>query len=331
MSAPGAGRPPAWQGQGQREGQRETEISIDAANQGSRLDAFLARQGLAASVGAARRLIDLGAVQVDGKSGRKGQQLRIGQVVRLSASAVSAGAADAQTVPPAPELPLVILHADQALVAVDKPAGLPTHPVRPGQAPTLASALIARFPECAHAAEDPREAGFVHRLDVGTSGVIVAARSRTVWQQLRRTLGGEGSEKVYLAEVVPPPAPLAREHQVVETTIGRKGRRSGQVQVGTGRGQLPARTEVIVRQRRPRTWLMEARLRRGRAHQVRAHLHHLGTPVLGDPLYTTETARALAAELGVVSFRLHAWKVSFTHPVTGEPMTIEAPPPPWAV
>jgi 23S rRNA-/tRNA-specific pseudouridylate synthase len=164
--------------------------------------------------------------------------------------------------------------------------------------------------------------------------VVVAARDPDSWQALRRIIGGERCEKCYLAEVVPPPAPLAGEtavdHAVVDAAIGRVGRRSGQVRVGAGRGLLPARTEIAVRQRRSQTWLVEARLHRGRAHQVRAHLAHLGMPVLGDPLYGDAGARALAAALGVGGFRLHAWRICLVHPHTGAALDIEAPPPDWA-
>jgi 23S rRNA pseudouridine1911/1915/1917 synthase len=304
------------------------KLPVTADLAGSRLDAFLVRAGAAASAGAARRLLDQGAVRVDGRPGRKGQLVAAGQTVELQVA--EAG----EAVIPDPAMPLAVLYQDAALVAVNKPAGWPTHPLQPGERGTLASALVARFPECASASRDPREAGFAHRLDTGTSGVVVAARDPDSWQALRRIIGGERCEKCYLAEVVPPPEPLAAggtvDHAVVDAAIGRRGRRSGQVRVGTGRGLLPARTEIAVRQRRPQTWLVEARLHRGRAHQVRAHLGHLGMPVLGDPLYGDPGAAALAAALGVGGFRLHAWRIRLIHPHTGAALDIEAPPPDWA-
>jgi 23S rRNA pseudouridine1911/1915/1917 synthase len=301
-------------------------LPVTADLAGSRLDAFLVRAGAAPSAGAARRLLEQGSVRVDGRPGRKGQLLAAGQTVELQLPPAG------EVVVPDPAMPLVVLYQDAALVAVDKPAGWPTHPLRPGERGTLASALVARFPECARASRDPREAGFAHRLDTGTSGVVVAARDPDSWQALRRSIGGEGCEKRYLAEVVPPPSPMvgAGETAVVDAAIGRSGRRSGQVRVGAGRGLLPARTEIAVRQRRAHTWLVEARLHRGRAHQVRAHLGHLGMPVLGDPLYGDAGAAAVAASLGVSGFRLHAWRIRFVHPHTGATMEIEAPPPAWA-
>ncbi len=223
------------------------KLAVTADLAGSRLDAFLVRAGGVASAGAARRLVEQGAVRVDGRPGRKGQLLATGQTVELAASA------DEPAVLPDPAMPLVVLYQDAAMVAVNKPAGWPTHPLRPGERGTLASALVARFPECATASRDAREAGFVHRLDTGTSGVVLAARDPEGWLALRRIVGGERCEKTYLAEVVPPPAPMNGadiDRTVVEAAIGRRGRRSGQVRVGAGRGLLPARTEVVVRQRR---------------------------------------------------------------------------------
>jgi 23S rRNA pseudouridine1911/1915/1917 synthase len=303
------------------------KLAVTADLAGSRLDAFLVRAGGVASAGAARRLVEQGAVRVDGRPGRKGQLLATGQTVELAA------AVDEPAVLPDPAMPLVVLYEDAALVAVNKPAGWPTHPLRPGERGTLASALVARFPECARASRDAREAGFVHRLDTGTSGVVLAARDPEGWLALRRIVGGERCEKTYLAEVVPPPTPTNGpeiDRMVVEAAIGRRGRRSGQVRVGAGRGLLPARTEVVVRQRRAHSWLVEARLHRGRAHQVRAHLGHLGLPVLGDPLYGGPAALKLAAALGIDGFRLHAWRIRLVHPSTGAALDIEAPPPDWA-
>jgi 23S rRNA pseudouridine1911/1915/1917 synthase len=330
---------------------RRLEVSADEA--GLRLDALLARRGLFASVAAARRAIAAGEVRVGGRRPRKGDRLQAGDGLEVATAA-------GPVVVPDASLPLVVLYTDEALVAVDKPAGMAAHPLRAGEGGTLASALVARFPECAAASPDPREAGLVHRLDVGTSGVLVAARSAELWPQLRRRLGGRGDEgdggdegggddgdegdgaaadaceKTYLAEVAGGPpgggagvgAPV-----VVQAPIGRSGRRSGKVRVGAGRGLLPATTTVVWRAPALAgdAWLVEARLSRGRAHQVRAHLAHLGAPVVGDPRYGDPRAAALAAAHGVVGFRLHAWRLSFVHPLTGRRLLLEAPAPAWTL
>jgi 23S rRNA pseudouridine1911/1915/1917 synthase len=292
-----------------------------------RVDAFLVGRKVAVSAAAARRLLGETAVLIDGRRGRKGDRLEAGQSVEvLPPQARDPGGAVVAAVP------LVVLYEDAALVVLAKPSGIACHPLRDGERGTLADALLARFPECAAAGADPREAGFAQRLDTGTSGVIVAARSPGVHQALREVLGGGGSQKQYLAEVVGVPSPaVTGEVIVVDMPIGRQGRRGSRVVLGGGRGALPARTEIRVRESRGDTALVEATLAVGRAHQVRAHLAHLGTPILGDRLYGDSVAQAMATARGVAEFHLHAWRLRLVHPLTGETMQFEAPPPPWAM
>jgi 23S rRNA pseudouridine1911/1915/1917 synthase len=109
---------------------------------------------------------------------------------------------------------------------------------------------------------------------------------------------------------------------VVTAPIGRQGRHGGRVKLASGRQPLPARTEVTLLEKRVTLALVEARLSRGRAHQVRAHLAHLGIPVRGDPIYGEAEAD--------IGLRLHAWAISLLHPLTARPLRIEAPLPAWA-
>src|SRR5262249_12370198 len=105
-------------------------------------------------------------------------------------------------VEPDPTVAVAWLHVDEALVAVAKPAGVPSHPLQAGERGTAANAIVARFPECAEASPDAREGGLGHRLDNETSGVLLAARSRAAWEGLRAALRAPACEKTYLAEVV---------------------------------------------------------------------------------------------------------------------------------
>lgn len=286
-------------------------ITVDASASGTRLDVFVGRA--VGSAGAARRLIGAGSVLLDGRPAAKGARVSEGQVVEVRREADGAVA-----VPPDTSLPLLVLYEDADLVAINKPGGVPTHPVRPGERGTVAGALVARYPECAAASLDPREAGLAHRLDVGTSGVLLAARSREAWLGLRGALKAPGCEKTYLVEVqgVPPAA------TIVTAPIGRVGRRAGRVRVGRGRGLLPARTDVRLLERRGLTSIVQAQLAIGRPHQVRAHLAHLGCPVVGDDVYGDAK--------GGEALHLHAFRVAFAHPRTGSRTVIEAPAPPWA-
>ncbi len=289
---------------------------VDAAHGDLRLDDFVARHMPGASASWARRAIARGEVTVDGRSGKKGIRVRPGQVV-----AVASADARMAAPTPEPEAALSVLHVDDALVAVDKPAGISSHPLRAGERGTIANALCARYPECAEASEDPREGGLAHRLDRGTSGVLLAARGRTAWHGLRAALGEAACEKVYLAEVV---GRLAAGSAT--GSIGRVGRRGAHVRIERGRRPLPARTDWEVVQVRASTTLIRARLHAGRAHQVRAHLAAAGHPVVGDDIYGAEAAPAP----GACDLHLHAAAVRFVHPATGQELIVRAPPPPWA-
>jgi 23S rRNA pseudouridine1911/1915/1917 synthase len=288
-------------------------VEPDAA--GARVDHMVAAAVPGLSIAAARRLVEGGAVRVDGRPARKGARLAAGQIVEVDDAAI---AARRPGVVPDPDLALDVLYSDDTLVAIAKPPGVPSHPLAGKRTGTAASALAARFPECAAASPDPREGGLVHRLDTATSGVLVAARSAPAWPALRAALGDPDAEKTYLAEVAgAPPA-----HGVADQPIGRVGRRGDRVRVGGGRQPLAARTEWEVLERRDDRTLVRVRLDAGRAHQVRAHLAAAGFPIVGDPKYGGPEAQEL---------HLHAASVRFRHPVSGELISITAPPPPWAI
>ena len=309
-----------------------TRLVVEANEVGVRLDGFLAKRQVLPSSSAARRAIAAGIVRVGGRVAKKGVHLQPGDVVELADSS-----SDGAVLEPSPEVELSVLYQDDALVAVNKPSGIPSHPLRPGEGATLASALVARFPECASASPDAREGGLGHRLDVGTSGVLLAARNREAWHRLREALANAGCEKIYLAEVrghfpsseerafvLPGPRPSSF---VVTVPIGRQGRRGNKVRLAAGRQPLAARTEVTLVESRPGGALVEARLASGRAHQVRAHLSYLGMPVTGDGTYGETNEAEQTADHGL---HLHAWAISFVHPMTLQPLRIEAPPPGWA-
>lgn len=299
---------------------------MDASSAGLRLDQFLARVLVGSSVHGARRLIAAGQVRVDGRrAGKKGDRLAVGQEV------VVAGADPAEAAAPAVEpdasLVLPVLFQDGALIAVDKPAGIASHPLRPGERGTAANGIVALWPSCADASRDPREGGLGHRLDRDTSGVLLAARTRVAWEALRAALREPSCEKTYVAHVAGVPAARGE----FAGAIGRVGRRGARVAIDAGRNPLPARTswEMIAAGAGPSA-LVRARLHAGRAHQVRAHLAAAGYPILGDAVYGAEAARAIAGALGIDRLRLHAEAVRLRHPLTGAPLEIHAPLPAWA-
>ena len=284
------------------------------------------------SVAAARRLLLAGAVRIDGRRPRKGAKVGAGATIDVDDEAL-AGLGRSARAPIAADasVAVTVIHEDAALVAIAKPAGVPSHPLAPDQRGTAANAIVARFPECAAASPDPREGGLVHRLDTGTSGVLIAARTAAVWPALRAALSSDDCEKAYLAEVTGAPA----DSGIETSPIGRVGRRGGRVRVGGGRQPLAAETAWEVIDRRATTALLRVRLSAGRHHQVRAHLAAAGHPIIGDRRYGSAIASARADagtdDRGDELLHLHAESVRFRHPISGESILIEAPPPAWAM
>ncbi|HSP18887.1 MAG TPA: pseudouridine synthase, partial [Myxococcaceae bacterium] len=249
---------------------------------------------------------DRGAVRIGGRPPRKGDRTVAGARVEVRLEAE-----DPRPVPQ-PELPLSVLHVDPQLVAVDKTDGMPSHPLQPGERGTVVNALVARYPECADASDDPREGGLVHRLDTLTSGVLLAARDAAAWRALRDAFTERRVEKVYLAVVTGPVAdtgdidlPLRHRGDHVEPALGGGGRE--------------ALTSFQVRARAGDAALLEVRIQTGVLHQIRAHLAAVGAPVLGDLAYGGR------AHPGLDRFFLHAARLGWAHPISGARLEVSAP------
>jgi 23S rRNA pseudouridine1911/1915/1917 synthase len=296
----------------------ELEVREEAA--GQRLDRFLA-QALGLSRAELRRLFDEGAIRVGGRPSKKGDRVATGQRIRLLL-----GIQDA-SVSPNPALPLKVLHFDDALVFVDKPAGIPSHPLRPGETGTAANALVARFPECVSASEDPREGGLCHRLDIQTSGVLLAARKREVWLQVRGAFGREEVDKRYWALVS---GPIGDEGEI-EIPLRHHRRRKVRVEAASRGepGARPARSVFRVLSRAGQFSLLEVRIITGVLHQVRAHLASIGAPVVGDALYGGLLEEGVAPREREAPptprVLLHARSLELVHPTTGRPLRVESP------
>ena len=213
---------------------------------------------------------------------------------------------------PQPELPLRVLHLDPQLVAVNKPAGMPSHPLEPGERGTVVNALVARHPECADASADPREGGLVHRLDTLTSGVLLAARTAEAWRALRDAFSGRQVDKRYLAVVT---GPVADEGEI-DLPLRHRGDHVEPALSGGGREAL---TDFRVLSRAGDVSLLEVRIHTGVLHQIRAHLAAIGAPVLGDTDYGGRSLPDLRR------FFLHAARLGLTHPATGSRLELAAP------
>jgi 23S rRNA pseudouridine1911/1915/1917 synthase len=283
---------------------RALVVGEDAA--GQRIDRFVG-QRLALSRSRLKALFDAEKVRVDGRTVKKGHAVAKGQTVEV----------ELEETPAAPvadtSVPLTVLYEDEALVVVDKPAGVPALPLRPGETGAVVNALLARYPEMATVGDDPREAGLCHRLDVETSGVLLAARTRPVWEVMRAAFSRDDREAVdkrYLALVT---GPLADEGEI-DVPLAHAGDHVNAVLEG-GR---PALTRFSVRARRGEYALVDVRLVTGVLHQARAHLAAVGAPIVGDVTYGGRP------EPGLERFFLHAVSLAVQHPLTGRRLRVES-------
>ena len=292
-------------------GSGATELRVNAAADGSRVDLFVGR-ALHLSRAKLKKLFEQGAVRIDGRRAKKGDCLRPGQNVRVLLGSRS------HAVIPEPGAPLAVLYQDEALVFVDKPSGSPSHPLAPGELGTVANALVARFPECAAASAEPREAGLCHRLDTATSGVIVAARDRQTWARMRRAFSRGEIDKRYLALVA---GPIADQGEIELPLRHRLSGAVGRVEpaLPAQAGARRAKSSFRVVARAADYALVEVRIHTGVLHQVRAHLAAIGAPVVGDALYGGRPD----ADLG--RFFLHARSLEIDHPRTLRRLKIQSP------
>lgn len=292
------------------------ELTVASPDEGARLDVFLRDRVGGLGRAAVRRLIEEGRVTLDARRASGRERVRAGQrvVVRGELSAAAQ---------PDPSAPLELLYEDAACVVANKPAGMPSHPLVPGELGTLASALVARFPEMANFGYAAREPGIVHRLDTGTSGLVLAARTPAAFAALRAQLEAGAIDKRYLALCagvpddalvgVPLRAALAargpRVHVQLDAELVREGAQPIATEI----------TRVIASDAHGAFSLVEVKAERARRHQVRAHLAALGHPLAGDALYGGPSVAKLAHHF------LHAAVLAFVTPATGATIRVEAP------
>ncbi len=283
---------------------------------GQRVDSALAElAGLSRSQ--ARRWIDEGRVRLDAKPCRRSQRVRSGAVIEASPP-------EPLPSPLSPEpISLAILHEDEDLIVVDKPAGLVVHPAPGHPGGTLVNALLHHCGDLAGVGGVLRP-GIVHRLDQGTSGALVAAKTDAAHRGLAAQFENHSIERVYLALVRGVPG---ADSGRIERPIGRHSRDRKRMSVRS-RSPRPACTNWRVLRRFPASghaWL-ELRPETGRTHQIRVHLASIGLPIAGDPLYG-RARRSSRTPGGSPPGRpaLHAALLGFTHPRTGGRLRCEAP------
>ncbi len=248
-------------------------------------------------------------MRVNGVAERASYRLRGGETLEAEPAAPPPLKAVAE------DLPVSVLYEDKDVVAVEKPAGMVVHAGAGAHSGTLVNALLHRFQTLSQAGGELRP-GIVHRLDRYTSGVLLVARNDAAHQNLAEQFSGRTLEKVYLAlvhgrvkaEVGRIEKPIARDPAHRTRMTARRG---------TGRAAI---TEYRVLRRFRGFTLLEVRIRTGRTHQIRVHFASLGHPVAGDSLYGAPKAVAGRPPLG--RFFLHAHRIRFRQPSTGEEVTV---------
>lgn len=257
-----------------------------------------------------QRAIAAGSVLVDGSPREKSHRLSGGERIEVDL------APSAEL--PAEGPPLDLAWQDEHLLVVRKPAGLPTHPTENRRGGTVVNRLLGMGIPLAPRG-GPLRPGIVHRLDAGTSGLLVVASDDESFEGLTATFRRHEAGRAYLALVR---GSVAHDRFEVDAPLGRAGAR---IRVDATGGR-EATTAFEVRERFDRATLLEAEPRTGRTHQIRVHLSSIGHPILGDRRYGGggDDAR----ELGLERPFLHAWRIAFDHPITGERIDLEDPLPP---
>ncbi len=290
---------------------QEIIFVVEDGMAGERLDQVLAARLPSLSRAQAQRLIKAGEATVNGRPSKPSYRAQVGDEI-------NAHIPDETPEEVLPEdIALDVIYEDEVLLAVSKPAGMVVHPALGHPSGTLVNAVLAHCPRVAEVG-GPDRAGIVHRLDKDTSGLILVAKDEATRAALQRQFKRRQVAKTYLA--------LVEDHMhpregVIDAPIGRdKRQRKKMAVVKSGR---PARTMYRTVEYLPGYTLLEVRPHTGRTHQIRVHLSWMGYPIVGDAVYGYRRQRLLTAR-----HFLHAARLRFAHPVTGEDVELEAPLPP---
>jgi 23S rRNA pseudouridine1911/1915/1917 synthase len=285
------------------------DFTASPADQGTRLDHFLAEKLAELSRSRVQSLVKDGHILLNNVATRSSAKLKNGDQISITIPAPVSTAIVAE------EIPLAILFEDVELIVLNKPPGLVVHPAVGNESGTLVNALLHHCHDLSGIGGEQRP-GIVHRLDKDTSGCLVVAKNDHAHQQLSQQFAGRTIEKIYLALVASVPR---QKRGSIHAPIGRHPVNRQKMAV-VERGRAAHTDYEVLQEFADGTALIACTLHTGRTHQIRVHLQHLGHPLLGDAVY--------GRPRGYPRQMLHAWKLGFDHPRTGERLRFTAPIPP---
>jgi 23S rRNA pseudouridine1911/1915/1917 synthase len=283
-------------------------VEVNTDETGARLDMFLAGRFEQYTRSRIKNLIDEGKATVNGKTAKAGLKLAAGDAVELDVPELAA--VDTQP----EEIPLNIIYEDSSLLVINKPRGMVVHPAAGNKNGTLVNALLNHCTDLSGIAGELKP-GIVHRLDKDTTGLLVVAKNDRAHLSLSKQIGEKSAKRIYLALVE---GNITQDQGRVDAPLGRS--LSDRKKIAVVEDGRQAATEYFVLERFSGITLVECHLETGRTHQIRVHMRHIGHPVVGDLTYGARRQRyTLVGQL------LHAARLEFTHPETGERMKFEAP------
>ena len=285
-------------------------MRLTADQNGERLDAFLSRRGDNLSRSAAQKLIEAGAVRLNGKVPKKNDRLNLGDTVEYTIP-------EPKEVDIAPkDIPLEIVYEDEDVAVINKPKGLVVHPAAGHQDDTLVNGLLYAMGDSLSGINGELRPGIVHRIDKDTSGLLAIAKNDLAHTVLASQLKDHSMARTYEAIVC---GSFREDRGTVDAPIGRHPTDRKKMCV-TQRNSKPAVTHWEVVERFRGYTHIRCRLETGRTHQIRVHMAYIGHPILGDTVYGHKKP-----ELGQSSQCLHAGALCFRHPRDGRPVLVFAP------
>jgi len=295
--------------------------SVGHEHEGMRLDAFVAASVPNVTRSQAKRLIEMEHVTVDAYVAKPSHLVKAGEKITVKIPPPVTPSAAPQ------DIPLDVIFEDSDIIVVNKPVGMVVHPAAGHPDGTLVNALLAHCKDLSGIGGELK-AGIVHRLDVGTSGVIIAAKNDNAHVELQKQFKAHTVEKLYGALVM---GSMRGEKGEFDSALGRHRSKRKRISSHTRKGRAALTGwRVLERFGAELTWV-EIELMTGRTHQIRVHFAEAGHALVGDPLYGGERklkritdARVREILEGFERPALHAWRLSVDHPRTGERMTFEA-------